>query len=163
MWRKDLPAKISFVIWLLVRDRVLTHSNLQKRGFSWVSMCFFCAQAEEDKEHLFVQCPLIDKVWRFFSTRSDQNFLLGASCDDRVRNWNPTSVTKQGRQLRSPVPYAILGLIWKERNGRCFEEKSQSLQQLIKGVMSCVWGWTMESQAMTELRLDKVLDEWVHL
>lgn len=114
----------------------------------------------EDKVHLFTQCSWIDSLWRFFCLGTGQPSLLDVSSDERVRNWDPLCVTSHGRILRLLVPYAILWITWKERNDRYFEGKNSSLQQLIRNVKACVWGWTMMLPIMKGVRFDKVLDDW---
>lgn len=52
-------------------------------------------KAGEDKEHLFIQYPIINNVCRFFCIGSGHNSLLAVSCKERLRKWDPYSTTRQ--------------------------------------------------------------------
>lgn len=62
VWVQDVPSKITFLVWLVIRNRVLTHADLQRRGFNWVSKCFLCGMETEDIDHLFVSCCFIKQI-----------------------------------------------------------------------------------------------------
>ena len=57
LWKLKLPAKASIFAWRLIRDRLPTKSNLQRRQVEINdSMCPFCRNKEEDASHLFFDC-----------------------------------------------------------------------------------------------------------
>ena len=47
----------------LLHQAVITNIQLAKWGIKANSDCTFCGEDEETYEHLFVQCPLVIKVW----------------------------------------------------------------------------------------------------
>lgn len=66
VWLKGVPSKVSYCLWTAARNRILTHNNLQRRGFAVVSQCVLCGCAYEDTEHIFGGCDLSKQVWNYF-------------------------------------------------------------------------------------------------
>lgn len=59
-----IPTTVSFFTQEIWRGKVLTSTQLQKRGYTPASMCPLCGKAKETTEHLCIHCPLI---WRFWT------------------------------------------------------------------------------------------------
>lgn len=163
VWDRATPSNVSFLVWLVVRDRVLTHKNLHKRGFKLASNCLFCRCAEEDIVPLFLYCPFIQSLWCYFCSDFVHRLSPHVSLGDRLKEWDPMSHTEQGAYLRLLLPHALVWIIWNECNNICFEEKSQILEKFISIVKECVWGWSSDKPIMKDLRLDKVIFDWDRL
>lgn len=161
IWIQQLPSKVSFLLWLLIRDRVLTHNNLQRRGFSLVSQCLFCKQSAEDVDHLFSQCFFTSQVWDYFS--GSQHGDCCPSFRERVSKWNSFGLTRHGQLMRKFLPHAISWCLWRERNQRCFDERENSLQQIICSIKETIWGWYMDSEKKNTVRLERVIFDWQNL
>ena len=58
VWRSEALPKITFFIWTLLKDKILTSESLKKRGVLGPSRCPNCQTAEETAQHLFIGCPL---------------------------------------------------------------------------------------------------------
>lgn len=153
VWINHVPSKVCFLAWLLVRERVLTHEGLQRRGFSLCSKCYLCRADRETNNHLFVACPWTKKVWDYFA-KTAVPVLQGDKFSDRLLVWDSTSATCQGSILRSCVPHAILWVMWNERNKRCFEEVEVSWDKLILSVKECIWSWCRDLNSMKNLRFE---------
>ena len=52
------PLKIKVFAWLLLRQRLMTRSRLQRMVPDTLVDCSLCARAVEDYQHLFFVCPL---------------------------------------------------------------------------------------------------------
>ena len=57
-WSGLLPHKIGCLSWLVLRNKVLTWDNLQKRGKIGPGICSLCFSNEETVFHLFSRCPI---------------------------------------------------------------------------------------------------------
>ena len=60
LWSSALPSKIGCFIWLVLRNKILTWDNLQKRGRSGPGICALCYADEEPVIHIFSHCT----VWK---------------------------------------------------------------------------------------------------
>ncbi|KAJ4747435.1 RNA-directed DNA polymerase (reverse transcriptase)-related family protein [Rhynchospora pubera] len=61
-WKIKIPYKVQIFMWLLHKNRILTKTNLLKRGWVGSPNCTFCTQ-DEDSTHLFLSCPYIQHLW----------------------------------------------------------------------------------------------------
>ena len=59
LWNHYAPSKVGFFTWEAWWGKVLTTTQLKKRGFHLVSKCPFCGKEEEELEHILIHCPLI--------------------------------------------------------------------------------------------------------
>ena len=62
-WIKGLTPKINIFYWILLKNKILTQENLQKRGINVVNRCSLCKEGFEDKDHLFLNCTYSQQVW----------------------------------------------------------------------------------------------------
>ena len=82
LWNPYVPLKIGFFAWEAWWGKVLTSTQLKKRGFHLASKCPFCGRVEEEVEHILIHCPSIWGQW------SDLLYAFGASlaCPLLVKN-----------------------------------------------------------------------------
>ena len=52
IWRQELPLKLKCFIWLALHDKILTQSNLSRRGFYGPGICPICMLYSQDVSHL---------------------------------------------------------------------------------------------------------------
>ena len=57
------PQRSVFVVWEAWWGKVLTSSQLKKRGFHLASKCPFCGKKEEELEHILIHCSPIWGQW----------------------------------------------------------------------------------------------------
>lgn len=71
LWQIHIPPKVSFLLWRILLDGILTKIN-QKKGkyiYKIMSICVFCNESLEDTFHLFFTCRIschLEKVVQFF-------------------------------------------------------------------------------------------------
>ena len=64
LWRIKIPSKIAVFAWRLLKDRLPTRLNLQRRQVQITDMSYpFCRSKEEDASHLFIHCNKIQPIW----------------------------------------------------------------------------------------------------
>uniref|UniRef100_M1A801 Reverse transcriptase zinc-binding domain-containing protein n=1 Tax=Solanum tuberosum TaxID=4113 RepID=M1A801_SOLTU len=56
IWKTKVPYKVNYFTWLLTKDAVLTHENLNKRKHNLCSRCHLCEEQIETVNHLFLHC-----------------------------------------------------------------------------------------------------------
>ncbi|WMV18961.1 hypothetical protein MTR67_012346 [Solanum verrucosum] len=47
IWRTKIPYKVNYFAWLLAKEEVLTHENLNKRKHNLCSRCYLCEEQEK--------------------------------------------------------------------------------------------------------------------
>lgn len=161
VWNTVLPSKVSFLVWLLMRRRVLTQNNLKRRGFNMVSQCYLCKQCEEDDVHLFLECPVTQQLLDYFNF--GQMATWRNSLEHFLTVWQPKSKTNQGQKIKKFIPHVAIWVLWRERNLRCFEEKQTNIDKLINEVKELAWRWALGTDQSSNLRLENVIFGWENL
>ncbi|WMV51897.1 hypothetical protein MTR67_045282 [Solanum verrucosum] len=68
IWKPKVPYKVNCFTWLLAKEAVLTHENLNKRGYQLASRCYLCGEQAETVNHLFLHCKWTKQLWRMFTS-----------------------------------------------------------------------------------------------
>ncbi|XP_074318484.1 uncharacterized protein LOC141655297 [Silene latifolia] len=63
VWRKEIPPKISIMLWRLAHNIMPTNDNLISKYVPVDSMCTLCHSSPETEEHLFRSCEAAQHVW----------------------------------------------------------------------------------------------------
>jgi len=65
VWHKQIPSKVSLMVWRLLRNRLLTKDNLSRRGIlaSTDLACAAGCDSTETATHLFLHCTLATNLW----------------------------------------------------------------------------------------------------
>ena len=63
LWKIGVPEKVKYFLYLSMNDKILTKSNLVKRGWKGIDRCSLCASTSEIIDHLFLQCSFSKPVW----------------------------------------------------------------------------------------------------
>lgn len=110
VWNHSFPSKVSFLVWLLVRKRILTPSNVKLRVFNMVFQCYFCRNNEEDDVHLFLNCPLSRKVLDYFSVGQHVNWRN--SFDKFISHWRARGNSQLGKKIKKFIPLVSIWVLW---------------------------------------------------
>lgn len=93
--------------------------NLQKRTFEGPGWCVFCHNAFKSVLHLFLQCPVVQKVWlEVMHILRLQSVWEGPSLVEAFKFWWDTEATKS----HGIIPLIISWGIWIARNNLIFED-----------------------------------------
>lgn len=130
IWRLKAPPRMVIFGWLAIRNRILTHDNLKKKGCIIVSRCTLCKTAVESVYHLFHTCTYTIQVYRRITWGKPSP------------NWpaspvlNVTDKCQVG--LLSEAQRALLlimnFIIWRERCNRSFTDASKDPWELAEEI-----------------------------
>jgi hypothetical protein len=116
IWFPLAIPKQAFLLWLAVKNRLVTGERMASWGFQGDVLCVFCRGCIEGRDHLFFQCSFSRRIWKFVLDRC----LITFSSDDweeiiarGVHDWKGKSLKSDlARLCLSSSVYAI----WRERN-----------------------------------------------
>lgn len=142
LWRIKVPARFLVFAWRLLRDRLPTRKNLQRRQIQLTdSLCPLCRTQQEDASHLFFHCSKLQPIWwetmswlqvkGAFPLSPKQHFLhhLGVQ---------PTGV----RNNRWHCWWlALTWSIWKLRNSIVFSNANFDANKLFEEAIFLLWSW----------------------
>lgn len=135
IWKAHAENKCKFFAWTLIQDKILTADNLASRDWPHHDTCTLCNGPLETSQHLCLLCPFAQSVWQQVLAWENHNLgQLGSP--DRFPSisawWERAAMNIQKDKLHdfNGAAIYIMWNIWKERNRRIFEDKSQTAQQI---------------------------------
>lgn len=135
IWKVKVPYKVACFTWLVIRESVLTRDNLRKRGIPIVSRCYLCGNDAETISHLFLYCRVTSQLWDLFINLRGARWVMPGRTSELLLCWNTEIEFTTDKNRWKIVPATIWWTIWKERNLRCFEDTTNSLQKI---KMKCI-------------------------
>jgi len=144
IWKGNIPTKVKCFTWLVIRRACLTQEKLKKRGFQIVSRCFFCHEKEETNSHLFLHCRVTVQVWHMVLSISQEPWVMPEHTADLLSCWMRRGGSKTQKRWWSIVPTCVWWAIWRERNLRCHENITNSIQKVKENCINMLFFWCKE-------------------
>ncbi|XP_020086180.1 uncharacterized protein LOC109708769 [Ananas comosus] len=119
IWRLRVPKKVKIFIWLVLKKRIPTIDNLNKRGWTGNQSCVLCACAQETVDHLLLTIVFS----RFLMTRTFDE-AMDVQFDDDIRGfWEKEMERGNGQAAvkRQCSLAAIWWVLWRQRNNVIFK------------------------------------------
>uniref|UniRef100_M1CC58 Reverse transcriptase zinc-binding domain-containing protein n=1 Tax=Solanum tuberosum TaxID=4113 RepID=M1CC58_SOLTU len=141
IWRTKIPYKVNFFTWLLAKEEVLTHENLNKRKHNLCSRCYLCEEQVETVNHLFLHCKWTDQLWQMFIHKRKIKWTKPGRITEVLKCWNSDGNAGKKEERWRIVPACIWWTIWNERNQRCFEGKNNNIQKIKINCLGLYYFW----------------------
>ncbi|WMV38217.1 hypothetical protein MTR67_031602 [Solanum verrucosum] len=141
IWKVKVPFKVACFTWLLAKQVVLTQDNRMKKGLDLCSRCFFCECETETINHLFLHCKETVKLWQIFINKRGISWSMPGNIKEALACWNRDGNQSGHRERWKIVPACIWWTIWLERNQRCFENKSCSMEKMKLKCLALFYFW----------------------
>lgn len=122
LWKLGCPSKSSLFLWHILKNKVPTWDNLQKRNKQGLGWCTLCNFFEESTSHLFLSYPFSLRIWDIFlkAVGISMNW-SGSSLLDAWKNWWSST---NGTHYRNIPPIICWG-IWLAQNKIIFRTNLQ--------------------------------------
>lgn len=160
VWFSNLIPKHSFILWLAIRNKLMTQERMQVWQTEGNLVCPFCKDQRDSVHHLFFSCEFCREVLRFF-IRKEVHIPDYLSWDQVIQfaanSWNGRTIVAIVNKL---VLGALIYFIWQERNMRLFQLQSLSLNQIIALVEEAVRFKILTLKVKCNSRVIKVLETW---
>lgn len=144
IWHAKAPSKIRFFMWLATKGRCLTADNLQKRGWPHSDCCTLCTRESEDCAHLFSKCVYTVRVWSLLRSWINVPFPIPGRSELGLTEWWMQARLRFRHCYRDnfdSVCMLVCWTVWKERNGRVFDQRSRIPEQLAEAIKEEVLLW----------------------
>lgn len=116
VWFKDRIPKHAFILWIVMKDRLITRDRLRSWGLNVPSNCLLCDSSPETKIHLFTECAYSLEVWDSFFNHQD--LPLPNSLDEIVLWCKSPTTNVKVNTICLLLVQAIVYCLWRERNSR---------------------------------------------
>ena len=134
--------------------------NLRSRRRIIVNACLMCLKDVEVVNHLFLNCSTAQALWKAVIGWFGCNLVFPWSISASYEVGKFSVGSSKGRSLRRISFMAILWVLWKERNSRCFEGQSTVTEMLINRVKFCVACWALTGPHFWGISIGLILSNW---
>ena len=100
-----------------------------------------CKVVEETGYHILLHCPKASLLWQLVFALFQVQWVMHSSVRGVLLSWNSCSVDKKRKKAWKVAPLCIFWSIWKERNGRAFEDRESSDQTIQSSFLYIFWDW----------------------
>ncbi|WMV36605.1 hypothetical protein MTR67_029990 [Solanum verrucosum] len=97
IWKSRIPHKVSFFVWSMAKEAVLTQDNVMKRGRTLCSRCFLCGETSEIVNHLFLHCKYTHHLWRIFLSLKGISWTMPRKVVEALLCWEEAGVHAKDR------------------------------------------------------------------
>ena len=135
IWRCPSWPKVDYFSWLLCHSKILTHENLQRKGFHGPLKCSLCEENSESVTHLMLECRFSMQIWFKFLHTLNSNITLPSSTAELFSKWanrypGPPPKNQVIKAAWSILPKVICWQIWLEWNKRIFRNIEKNLKAI---------------------------------
>jgi len=123
IWKVKGHLKVAF-FWSAALGKILTIKNLRRQGLILVNWCCMCKQDREYVDHLLLYCSMVRELWALALSLFGVHWAMPKRVTDLLACWKGWLARHHNGDLWSAIPLCI---IWKERNGRTFEDTEQAM------------------------------------
>lgn len=141
IWNVKILHKVACFTWLVASQVVLAQDNLMKRGRELCSGCFFCERETETINHLFIHCKATLKLWLVFFNLRGISWSMLRHTSEALTGWSREGNMSGHKERCKIVLACIWWKIWKERNQRCFGNKSIPFRSLKLNCLITFYFW----------------------
>eukprot|EP00253_Pinus_taeda_P012292 PITA_12292 len=120
IWKLSTPPRSKLFFWCILRNKVPTGDNLQRRAHHGPTWCVLCKTASESTDHLFLHCSAGIDLWtNIKNTIAYNGFWAGQNI---MEAWTEWSTRHKGTKTIS-LPAIVIWHLWKTRNLIVFQDK----------------------------------------
>ena len=87
IWKVKAPRRVSFFVWCVVWNKILTGDNLKLRKLVSVDWCIMCRLCGETVDHLFLHCEMAYRFWSFIFITFGLSWVIPKSIPNLLFGW----------------------------------------------------------------------------
>jgi hypothetical protein len=145
-WQAWAPARLKFMVWLLLKNRLWCNDRLQRRGWPNEYFCQFCFRNLETSHHLFWQCPFSSAIWARTAQGNGCNSLHPTVWQHKNKAVEIIAEMLNGARPEhkkgvKTMIILVLGDIWQQRNECIFRHKIANQTETIASIRRNVELW----------------------
>ena len=115
IWKVKTPQRVSFFVWTIAWNKILTGDNLRLTGFDFVDWCIMCCCCGETMDYLLLHCEKAYQLWSFVLKSFGISWVLPRTVPNLLFGWW-NWLGKHSSNIWNLVMLCLLWCLWKERN-----------------------------------------------
>ena len=141
IWKVKTPRQVSFFVWCVTWNKILTGDNLRFRRLVFVDWCIMCRHCGETVDHLLLHCEMAYRLWSFVFITFGLSWVVPRLIPYLLFGWW-NWLGKHSSQIWNLVPLCIFWRILKERNRWTFENLDSSSDQMLASFSGTFFYWS---------------------
>jgi hypothetical protein len=145
IWKSRAPPRVAFFVWMAALGRILTIDNLWRRKAMVLDWCCMCKNGAESVEHLLLHCPFAGEIWAMVFGLFGVYWVMPRTILELLECWQGCFGNHRHFPIWRVIPQCLMWSIWRERNGRSFENCEQSYVEIkfffLRSLFDWVVGW----------------------
>uniref|UniRef100_A0A2N9IMT1 Reverse transcriptase zinc-binding domain-containing protein n=1 Tax=Fagus sylvatica TaxID=28930 RepID=A0A2N9IMT1_FAGSY len=145
IWKSRAPPRVAFFVWTATLGRILTIDNLRRRNVMVLDWCCMCKKGAESVEHLLLHCPFAGEVWSMVFGLFGVVWVMPRTILELLECWQGCFGKHRNILIWRVIPHCLMWCIWRERNGRSFENCERSYVEIkyffLRSLYDWVAGW----------------------
>ncbi|CAN1292519.1 LINE-1 retrotransposable element ORF2 protein [Linum perenne] len=135
VWKRPGIPSHCFITWMVMLKVITTMDKLSKWGLVIDDTCRLCKCAQEDFEHIFVDCAFSRVVLLKFFEKFHPDITAVSTTWSDLANWASSFVGGSGREVAGRLLWrAYCSSVWKERCARTYGARMKSEGDLVSSV-----------------------------
>ncbi|XP_026451644.1 uncharacterized protein LOC113351966 [Papaver somniferum] len=132
LWRKNVHAKVSLLLWAYMHNSIPTLAMLRYMGVEPASdRCHFCQNVVEEADHIFVHCEYAHEVWMHFMEAFKMNWVMPDTLQGLFEIWSRCNFRGRCKDVWEKTHYVIIWHLWQQRNDRAFGGRHKPVSELV--------------------------------
>jgi hypothetical protein len=159
IWKSGAPSKVCAMAWQLLLNRIPTRDNLCYRGVIRADEvhCPWCVGSTETAVHAFLHCRFAAAVWYAITRWLGAVTVLPPTVVSSYAIFVGYGSNKKRKKCHSMIWLAFIWGLWKYRNGRIFNNKPASVDEVVDYIQRLSWKWFLSNIAKNSC----LLYEWI--
>lgn len=100
-----------------------------------------CDRDAEINSHLFLHCKTAANLWNMFLCILGVSWVVPKTTKSMMDCWKEIGRRESEEDWWELIPASIWWTLWKERNARGFEDKSNNIQKIRMNCLSLLYFW----------------------
>lgn len=159
IWNKLVPLKVAAFGWKVIKQRVATKDNLQRRGMQFEPhqlKCPMCQKEDETVKHLFFHCDFAQTLWSRSCTWWNVQVARAGGPESHLLQHCWLWSGKKVKEVWATIWLTTIWTIWIERNNTIFQRKNTDVEQALDLIKLRSWFWAKASRG----DFHALLSEW---
>ncbi|MCH90956.1 kinesin-like protein [Trifolium medium] len=144
VWHKQVPLKVSVVVWRLLRNRLPTKDNLVRRHVITSDSHFSVTGCGglENAHHLFLSCPVFAPLWSLIRSWVGISSADPLEVHDHFVQFAHSAGSSRARRSFLQLLWLCdIWVVWHERNNIIFKAKKSTVHEMLDKVKTHLLWW----------------------
>lgn len=139
IWNCRVPPNVKVFAFLLMRNKLLTHEVMLRRGFQCEPHCQTCGRCGiESAMHLFFRCSYAREAWSRIA--DEVGFEIMSQGASLSKTWEVSALEARRKGGFKELQWATFFIsacwqIWKSRNGKNFRGEQVPIRILVSRII----------------------------